>query len=596
MIKKITLILFLFCLLIPVSFFAQDISLYTQINGRYDFTFVGNTLNTNENSFMSSPTILTSSSADLNLASTDVIERAYLYWAGCGTGDFNVQLNGIDITPDRTFSIIQASSGWPHFSAFKDITAQVQATGNGTYTLSDLDLTAEIPQYFQNRTNFGGWAIIVVYQNDALPLNQLNIYDGMQAVPDRIDISLNSLNVIDNFDAKIGFLAWEGDVGIANNESLTINGSVLSNPPLNPSNNAFNSTNSVTGSNSLFNMDLDIYTIQNNIQIGDTTADISLTSDQDYVMINAIVTKLNSQLPDATIVLNNYISECNTGYIELNYTVYNVNSTDFLPANTPITFYTQNTLLGTFYTQNDIPIGGNENNTIILNIPNAISSPFTLTAVVDDNGTRSGIVTELVETNNEFETVIELKLPPTFNYLEDLLSCNLGLTKGIFDFSNYEELVKSDSSQSVTFHESYNDAFLNNNEIFNTTNFEAITTPKEIFVRIENEFCYSLTSFNLRTRNCPPEVFNAISANNDGLNDSFYIEGLRDIFVNFKLEIYNRWGKHIWTGDNSMPDWDGKVKKSVGPDDAPDGTYYYILYLNDPDYNEPLTGYLYLTR
>ena len=205
MIKKITLILFLFCLLIPVSFFAQDISLYTQINGRYDFTFVGNTLNTNENSFMSSPTILTSSSADLNLASTDVIERAYLYWAGCGTGDFNVQLNGIDITPDRTFSIIQASSGWPHFSAFKDITAQVQATGNGTYTLSDLDLTAEIPQYFQNRTNFGGWAIIVVYQNDALPLNQLNIYDGMQAVPDRIDISLNSLNVIDNFDAKIGF-------------------------------------------------------------------------------------------------------------------------------------------------------------------------------------------------------------------------------------------------------------------------------------------------------------------------------------------------------------------------------------------------------
>ena len=36
--------------------------------------------------------------------------------------------------------------------------------------------------------------------------------------------------------------------------------------------------------------------------------------------------------------------------------------------------------------------------------------------------------------------------------------------------------------------------------------------------------------------------------------------------------------------------------KSVGPDDAPEGTYYYILYLNDPDYTEPLTGYLYLTR
>ena len=596
MLKKTTLILFLFCLLIPVSFFGQDISLYTQINGRYDFTFVGNTLNTNENSFMSTPTILTSSSADLNIGPTDVIERAYLYWAGCGTGDFDVQLNGVDITPDRTFSIIQTSSGWPHFSAFKDITAQVQATGNGTYTLSDLDLTAEIPQYFQNRTNFGGWAIIVVYQNDALPLNQLNIYDGMQAVPSRIDISLNSLNVIDNFDAKIGFLAWEGDVGIANNESLTINGNVLSNPPLNPSNNAFNSTNSITGSNILYNMDLDIYNIQNNINVGDTTADISLTSNQDYVMINAIVTKLNSQLPDATIVLNNYITECNTGVIEVDYTVFNVNSTEFLPSNTPITFYIQNTVLGTYYTQNDIPIGGSENGSVILNIPIGVSSNFTLTAVVDDNGTGTGIVTELVETNNTFEASIDLKVSPTFNFLDDLLSSNLGLTRGIFDFSSYEELVKNDSSHTVSFHESYDDAFLNINEIFNTTNYEAITTPKEIFVRIENEFCYSITSFNLLSRNCPPEVFNAVSANNDGLNDGFFIEGLRDIFINFKLEIYNRWGRHIWTGDNSIPDWDGKVAKSIGLDDAPEGTYYYILYLNDPDYTEPLTGYLYLTR
>jgi hypothetical protein len=60
---------------------------------------------------------------------------------------------------------------------------------------------------------------------------------------------------------------------------------------------AFNGTNSFTGSTSLYNMDLDVYTIQNNINIGDTSAQIQLTSGQDFVMINAIVTKLNSQLP-----------------------------------------------------------------------------------------------------------------------------------------------------------------------------------------------------------------------------------------------------------------------------------------------------------
>jgi gliding motility-associated-like protein len=596
MVKKITLSLLFYCLLISSGVYSQDISLYTQINGRYDFTFVGNTLNTNENSFMFTPTILTSSSADLNLGPSDVIERAYLYWAGCGTGDFDVKLNGIDITPDRTFSITQASSGWPHFSAFKDITAQVQTTGNGTYTLSDLDLTAEIPQYFQNRTNFGGWAIIVVFQNDAFPLNQLNIYDGMQAVPDRIDIALNSLNVIDNFDARIGFLAWEGDVGIANNESLSINGNVLSNPPLNPSNNAFNSTNSVTGSNTLYNMDLDIYNIQNNISVGDTSANISLTSSQDYVMINAIVTKLNSQLPDATIVLNDYSTECNTGVIEVDYTVYNVNSTEFLPANTPITFYAEGQNIGTYYTQNDIAIGGSETGSVTLTIPINIETNFTFIAVVDDAGNGNGTVVELLETNNSFSIIIEFKELPKFNTLQDLITCNLGLTRGLFNFSAYEELVKQDVLQTVSFYQSYDNATLSTNQIFNTSNFEAQTTPKEIFVRIENEFCYSITSFNLRTRNCPPTIYNGVSANNDGLNDGFFIDGLRNIFVNFELEIYNRWGRHIWTGNNSIPDWDGKVDKSIGNEDAPEGTYFYILHLNDPDYTKPLTGYLYLTR
>jgi hypothetical protein len=59
-------------------------------------------------------------------------------------------------------------------------------------------------------------------------------------------------------------------------------------------------------------MDLDVYTIQNNINIGDTSAQIQLTSGQDFVMINAIVTKLNSQLPDATLRINDIALLCNS--------------------------------------------------------------------------------------------------------------------------------------------------------------------------------------------------------------------------------------------------------------------------------------------
>ena len=586
---------FLLLLCFPNKQFGQDIELYSQFNGRFDYVALGNTLNLTENGSLAVCDILTSSSATLTLNSNQNIIAAYLYWAGSGTGDLDILLNNTPVSAERVFTDA-LDNNRVFFAAFSDITSLVQSQANTTYTVSEFDFINLTEPYCSTGTNFGGWAISVIYEDDTLPLNQLNVYDGLQSVPTNLTITLDNLNVLDNENAKIGFIAWEGDSNLAINETLMINGNTLSNPPLNPANNAFNGTNSITGSSSLYNMDLDIYNIQNNISVGDTSANISLTSSQDYVMINAIVTKLNSQLPDATIVLNDYSTECNTGVIEVDYTVYNVNSTEFLPANTPITFYAEGQNIGTYYTQNDIAIGGSETGSVTLTIPINIETNFTFIAVVDDAGNGNGTVVELLETNNSFSIIIEFKELPKFNTLQDLITCNLGLTRGLFNFSAYEELVKQDVLQTVSFYQSYDNATLSTNQIFNTSNFEAQTTPKEIFVRIENEFCYSITSFNLRTRNCPPTIYNGVSANNDGLNDGFFIDGLRNIFVNFELEIYNRWGRHIWTGNNSIPDWDGKVDKSIGNEDAPEGTYFYILHLNDPDYTKPLTGYLYLTR
>jgi gliding motility-associated-like protein len=581
--------------------FSQNIGLYNQFNGRYDFTFVGNTLNPAENSFQSSPSIFTNSDATLTLSSGDIIESAYLYWAGCGTGDFNVKLNGTDIIASRTFAntLVQGQT-YNFFSAFADVTSQVQATGNGIYTLSDLDVSSFVPLHFQNRTNFAGWALIVVYRNPALPLNQLNVYDGMQVVSilqNFLDVPLNALNVIDNVDAKIGFLAWEGDSGIQVNETLRINGNVISNPPLNPANNAFNGTNSVTNSNQLYNMDLDIYNIQNNINVGDTSALIQLTSGQDYVMVNAIVTKLNSQLPDARISFQDPALNCNSRELTLNYTVTNTNSTADLPANTPITFYADGIIIGSAFTQNIIPIDGFENGTITVTIPANIPLQFNLVAQVDDTGNGTGIYNEISEINNSFSIPIRLLVSPNFTQPNDLESCNLGFTRAIFDFSSYEDAIKIETSDIVTFFETEADATSEINEIGTISNFEAITTPKTIWVRIENtDGCFSITSFLLKSRNCEPIIYNAVSPNNDGLNEFFFIDGLRNIFLNYKLEVYNRWGRLIWTGDNSKPDWNGKAENAVGNDDAPGGTYYYILYLNDPEYPNPMNGYLLLKR
>ena len=278
--------LLLFSLTIPVL--AQDISLFEQFSGRYDYTAIGNTLNSVENGTDGPCEILTSSSADLNLNSNQNIIAAYLYWAGSGNGDFDIALNGTPITAERTFSdAIDATRVF--FAAFADVTDIISSQGNTTYTISDFDLTTIIAPFCPTGTNFGGWAITIIYEDGSLALNQLNVYDGLQSVPTFLSITLDNLNVLDNENAKIGFIAWEGDRSLAVNEQLTINGNVISNFPLNPANNAFNGTNSFTGATDLYNMDIDVYNIQNNINIGDTSATIALTSGQDFVMINNII-------------------------------------------------------------------------------------------------------------------------------------------------------------------------------------------------------------------------------------------------------------------------------------------------------------------
>ncbi len=577
---------------------SQNVGLLTQFNGRYDFTFVGNTLNVKENGANDPCEILTTSSVTLSLNSQDVVQSAYLYWAGSGTGVFEVKLNGQEISAERTFFVNPPIATNTFFSAFADVTNLVQNTGNGLYTLSDLDLSPFLSptQYCFNGTNFGGWAMVIVYKNPSLPLNQINIYDGLQSVPEILSINLTNLNVVDNLGAKIGFVAWEGDRNIAVNETLSINGNPISNPPLNPVNNAFNGTNSITGQTNLYNMDLDIYEIQNNIAVGDDSAVINLTSGQDFVMINCVVTKLNSQLPDATIALADIDNLCGSEKLKVDYVVSNVNSTAILPTATKIAIYINDVLSAVTQTTAAIAIGGSQVGSIEINLPNGINSPFTVKISVDDDGQGIGSVTETDEDNNEFSQESFLTLPPVIGELSNLSSCNIGFGKAIFNIEEiYPQLAEN---ASLSFYSSLIDAQTQTNAILDISNYTSDVSPQTLFVRLDDEICETIASFLLISRNCPPIVYNYISPNGDGSNDTFVIDGLRDVFLNFELLIYNRWGTLVWSGNNQTEKWDGFANKGIvsGNQTVPDGTYFYVLNLRDKDYNEALTGYIYLSR
>ncbi len=802
---------FLFFLLIIGNIaFSQEISLYQQFNGHYDYTAFGNTLNVAENGGTSPCSILTSSSANFNLNPNQEVVAAYLYWAGSGPGDFEVTFNQIPITAERTFNLLYTQGGteYIYFAAFADVTQQIQNSGNGNYTLADLDLSSVIPAYCRppgSGTNFGGWAVTVIYEDDALPMNQVNVFDGLESVNqnnENLEITLDNLLVLYTDGAKIGFLAWEGDREIAVNETLRINGNTLSNLPLNPGNNAFNGTNSFTGSDTLYNMDIDFYSISNFINVGDASATIQLTSGQDFVMINNIITVLNTELPDATISLDNILGdrECGNRELTIDYTVYNLNSTavlpsstpiafyadeilvaqaatvadipidgqesgtitftvpnnvgedfilnvvvddqgngagivnesnednnedelpirlfinpviprlqnletcdviddeffdlteatfridpiydlsfhlshddaennidpildpenfqntenpqtiyirvanpdcflidsftisvvpcplpdatiDFpetsacrdrgllvsftvynleatgpLPANTSVAFYTDGIPLGLSYTRNTIPIGGSETIEVELTLPNSLPDTFLLTLVVDDDLQGNGTVEELREDNNSFSRSISFESIPPIPTLPDLLKCDEGFNTATFDLSVQDDLVRNGLDGIVQYFTTLENAMQNTNPISTPTLYQNGADPQTIYVRLENEICFATASFLLKTENCEPFIPQGFSPNGDGINDEFEISNLLNIYENFELEIYSRNGNLVHRGYNADGFWDGIATKGFlfRGNKVPVGAYYYVLFLNDPKYSKPFIGWVYV--
>jgi len=393
--------------------YSVPLTLFQQFNGAYDYTIIGKSHNPYDNIALvpQSCVMQTNSSASLNLAANQTIVGAYLVWSGIGNGaGTTLNLNGNTIIPDLIHVANIHPPTWTpilFFSAVKDITTYVQSFGSGLYQVSNFDLNPLISLYCSNMNYYSGWNLIVVYSNPTLPNKQLNIYVGfVQMVGTVVNnttfyIPINNLNVTSTAGAKITYIAYNGSSNLYSGESVKFNNNVLSNAQ-NPANNPFNGTNSFTGSNTSWNMDVDTYAVNNYLNIGDTSALITLNSNPPR-FISTVITSIQSELPDATISLDSVTGQdiCQNHDLTLDYTVYNVNSNDTLLAGTPISVYANNNvLLSTVTLPSNILIGDSLSLSTLVTIPTGISSPFNLSMVVNQNATQLGVYPESNFGNN----------------------------------------------------------------------------------------------------------------------------------------------------------------------------------------------------
>jgi gliding motility-associated-like protein len=109
---------------------------------------------------------------------------------------------------------------------------------------------------------------------------------------------------------------------------------------------------------------------------------------------------------------------------------------------------------------------------------------------------------------------------------------------------------------------------------------------------IENDYSNKDTALVCVTITCQKLViFNAVSANGDGVNDTFTILGIEENPDNTVM-LFNRWGNVIYQKDGykNREGWDGTWEGR----ELPEGTYWYHITL--PRLNKIYNGYLELRR
>jgi gliding motility-associated-like protein len=383
------------------------LNLYQQFNGSYGYKIIGKSHNPFDRYFVYDPapsSLLTSSSATLTLAPNQTVVSAYLVWSGIGNGANNtLTLNGTTIIPD-TIQPLSISIGTPiyHYKAMKDVTSYVQSYGSGIYQVANLPYNYNY--FYYASTYYQGWNLVVVYSDPSLPSKQLNIYEGFLTCPGTaIAFTVPNLTVANTTDAKMSYIIYNGTAYYGGPfQCVQFNGSNLSNGQ-NPSNNPFNSTHISSPGTPTYQIDVDTYDISNNINAGDTSAVFYAYNPFNNIHMSTLITHIYADLPDATISLDSITGQdiCQNQDLTLDYTVYNLNATDTLLAGTPISvFVNDSILISTVLLPSNILIDDSLNLSTLVTIPNGVSSPFSLSMVVNQNATQFGVFLESNLTNN----------------------------------------------------------------------------------------------------------------------------------------------------------------------------------------------------
>ncbi|MCX5390478.1 hypothetical protein [Streptomyces sp. NBC_00094] len=163
-----------------------------------------------------------------NGTSGDLAKGDKVSWKVPGSGDYQ------QVTADTYDYFDQKVGGTPPeplmaAGAVKDVTAEVKAAGAGTYTVADIQACSGRSSAQNDGGNnvgcWGGWSLVVAYEDPAEPLRYLQVWDGYQLLRDPDNLATLTLAGIRTpaggpAAATMGVTVGDGDAPIAGDQAL----------------------------------------------------------------------------------------------------------------------------------------------------------------------------------------------------------------------------------------------------------------------------------------------------------------------------------------------------------------------------------------
>ena len=292
-----------------------DITLFKSYAGNLNFVGTQRTLRTQANGSGTSACLVTPASSTVTAALAGIpagatVISAQLYWAGSGsTPDYDIVFEGAAVSASPVRQFTSSTVGYNYFSGAADVTAQVKAKRNGTYSFSGSTVDTS-NTYCAVEGVLGGFSLLVLYTLPTETFRVLNLYEGFKYIRDTVSLTLTLTNfriptpLPATSTGRVAHITWEGDKSISGGgEDLFFNGVALVDA-MNTSGNQFNSSSNINNDANSHGIDFDAYTLSSQITAGQTSATTLYRSGQDLVMLSAeVVAVPNVAVADLEVLL-----------------------------------------------------------------------------------------------------------------------------------------------------------------------------------------------------------------------------------------------------------------------------------------------------